>query len=342
MANVAKRKDGAGNVVGWGVVWRVNGERKFETCPDEAEAKRRADLYATTREGRAVKAERTAPQKALDRFLDSRNRETTREFYRWHVGKFMDATKRGMATWDRHDLAEYVASNKGWSPNTVRKAAVALRTFARWCADQRVPVACGDPTIGFDLPKRVRRKTRVVWTKEQRDAILRAARERQDDGGAAIYLPLMLAFHAGLDYPDIEALAWEHIDTSGKVWRLMLPRHKTGVARDIPISDELRAALESVRATHGPVVRDAPSYSTAYVAFRRIQAFVGIPENVRDGFKACRRTYGTTLSRAGARRAVLQECMGHAEGSRETDAYDQATADEKVAAITKASKAAGA
>src|SRR5690606_23605434 len=63
----------------------------------------------------------------------------------------------------------------------------------------------------------------------------------------------VFAFYAGgMRFSDVCLLRWEHVDTSGEVWRVRWRQRKTGDPHSLPVLPAARAILEAWRERTGP------------------------------------------------------------------------------------------
>jgi len=292
----------------------------------EADAKAEAVVIAQVEEGRAAPKDGATPTEALKRFLAHARtvrgwRENTCRFYRQKLEPCFVylAGRAPMRQWHPGLLADYLASRarrvgtRGLAPATLRSIATACGTFVRWA--RRAQLDVPDFAGGLDLPvaRKVERKAYAMGE-------VRALQAAVDDGECTAWLrwAVWLASEAGLSLGDLRTVRWQDIDRHGGVLRMA--RSKTGRALAIPLSVPLAAALGRSRATHGPILRDAPDDDgTVSQAWRRLCRRVGIDST--GGLKRLRHTWLTELGRRGVDPATMRELAGHAPGSSQIMVY---------------------
>jgi integrase len=270
---------------------------------------------------RSAPPERVPAEKALDRFLDHWRTvrrvepvtvefydETLRPLFRWL------AARGPMEAWEPAWFDEYVASHPEWSPNTIRKRATAMRTFAKWARRARVP--CPDIAQDFSGPRA------TPPTKEAYDlGELRRLLEEAETPGRAIGPAVLFAAWAGLSAGDLERLRPEHVRGG---W-LTKPRSKTRTALRIPLAGPLRRLVKRLRAEDWPLL---PASGTA--RWRSICRAAGVPS--KGGLKRLRHTYSTCLDVCRVDAATHAALMGHAPRSV-SDRYRHADLERLTAAI---------
>lgn len=236
--------------------------------------------------------------RALNRFVKHweevrRRSPKTVRFYQQKLGPllaWMAARGGRMATWTPRLFERYVREHPSWSANTVRKVAVAARTFARWARRQNI--ACPDFAADFEGPM-VTRPKKEAYTREEVRRVLDASK------GRALEVPVALAFWAGLSDGDVRALTSDDI-AGGWITR---PRSKTRVPQIVPVATPLRTLLAG---SDGPVCAVPASMSARW---RQLCKAAGVPS--RGGLKRLRISFATLLDAAGVSRGVISDLMGH-------------------------------
>jgi integrase len=157
-----------------------------------------------------------------------------------------------------------------------------------------------DPSIGIKRPKG---KEIRAWT----DAEL-AAYERRWPIGTKQRTAYALMLNMGTARVDTHLLTWHQVDDVASY-----ARHKTGVAVEMALSDELRKALEATPRNHVCVI------TTAYGKPFTVDGFSGF---MRDAIRAAglplgcqphglRKTLGRLLADAGATAHDIMAALGH-------------------------------
>lgn len=263
---------------------------------------------------RAVKAKtaetaRPAPlpaEKILDRFLKDwrevrRRAEVTVRYYDDRLRPLLRyLTSRGrMERWEARWFDDYVATKPAWSPESVHKLAVAMRTFSKWGRRAGVPIP--DLARDFVGPRRVRTPKEAFSIAEVRRLLDTARGHRMEPH-------VLLAFWAGLSWGDILKVRAE--DVRGGF--LTRARSKTGAPMPIPLAAPLRAL---VKGRDGELAEKIGSVRRGWVTLCKR---AGVPDT--GGFKRLRHTYATCLDRLGLDAATRRDLMGHAPASM-TDRY---------------------
>lgn len=155
---------------------------------------------------------------------------------------------------------------------------------------------------------------RQVWTRDQLEAFCAEA-ERQ--GRASIALAARLALDIGQRRADVLTLTWSQWDGGAFTIR----QQKTGAAVTVPVSPEVRARLEALRATSRGAVQVIVSEATKrpYKAdhfaheVARIRDAAGLPAELQ--FRDLRRTAATEIGAAGGTDDEIRAVTGHRDRS---------------------------
>lgn len=133
--------------------------------------------------------------------------------------------------------------------------------------------------------------------------------------------PLLTAFSTGMREGEVLNLVWSKIDFDNRMIRLEAKDTKDREPRDIPISNDLLAALRRMpRALHDPHVFLSDGKRIKADTFRKwveeacIAAGVSYGRFVKGGFipHDLRHGFVTYMRKAGADRSVIMEITGHA------------------------------
>jgi integrase len=297
------------------VQWREAGRVRSERVGTDARA---AEAIRREREKReeatAGLASAAGGAALLEGFIAYKRGEGcaagTLAFYRKHLEPLIAAWRAlPVHRWDRHAFDVYLAGHPEWKPRRVGMAVATARTMVRWAAGRGVHVP--DFTEGL-VQHGTPPASEPALTAAQVRALLDAAK------GHRYALPCYLAAYAGLSLGDIRALTWREVDLAGG-W-IRRPRQKTGAPVLVPILPQLRAELERVRATHGPVVRCLPaSDALMYANLRRLYRRAGLPG--KGGWHALRHGFGTTLMAGGVHPSIIGRLLAHRPGSPVTARY---------------------
>lgn len=282
--------------------------------------------------------------KALERFVAHvrlTRSEDTADFYEEKLGRVFTAfaaTGTPMPRWNRALLEAFIAEQrspvpprapdapgtgrgrkgqrlKPWGARMVRMHVVACQVFIAWAAES--DVACPDFVGRFKCPK-VHRKARRNFTKEQRDALLLAAR----DGDLEV--PIALSAFAGMRRRELVLAQAEDIDWDR---RLMKVRGTKGHAdRQVDMCSQLVEILQRRRVLAGPLMRFDPAKWGAHQRLHEICDKAAAP---RYGWHALRHTFGTLLMRGGARLNSVRDLMGHKDISTTSLYVDSSNEDRR-------------
>jgi integrase len=151
-------------------------------------------------------------------------------------------------------------------------------------------------------------------TFEEADRLLQAATEEERT-------MILVALRTGLRFGELVALRWEDVDlVAGKVmvrrrlYRGTFDTPKSGKPREVPLSEDARAALKRHRHLRGELVfcdLDGRPFShrVATNALSRALKRAGLRSM---GWHSLRHTFASQLAMAGAPLKAIQELLGHA------------------------------
>ncbi len=269
-------------------------------------------------EGKQPAPVTTSAVEAVERFLASQSlgvEPETVQCNRERLGVLL-------AAWHGTPLGEWcppmwealIASKREtWGPRTIRMTYTAARQFITWA--QKHNVACPDFLGSFKCP-RIYRKEVDALTREERDALLLAARDRYEHGPTP---------HHRLE-PAIGACVWGGLrpkemyalqakDISWKERTLRVTGSKGGADRRVDIGDTLLDIFKRHRRLSGPVVRSGgrANHRNNDRALRVLCERAGIRA---VSFYVLRHTYGTLLAHEGAdyRTIGLLDLSGPTQG----------------------------
>jgi integrase len=170
------------------------------------------------------------------------------------------------------------------------------------------------PKVGF---LRAKKPDVDFFTFEEAPALLAAA----DEG--AWRTMVLLGLRAGLRQGEILALEWPDVDLAGgvihvrrSIWSTTVDTPKGGRGRDVPMSDELVAALRVLPSRFagglvfpGPGGRYIPKNSAKWPLWRACKA-AGLR---RVGWHVLRHTFASHLVMRGVPLKAVQELLGHTD-----------------------------
>ena len=195
-----------------------------------------------------------------------------------------------------------------------------LKTLFHWA--KKNDILKSIPNVDAVSRSKIVHKQRTVFTHDQIKKLLAVADTQMK---AMIWLGL----NCGFGCTDCSELRWKHLDFVNK--RVVFPRGKTGIQRDLPLWPETINALEAV-AKKGklvfytrkgnPFVRDIlkidatgkekyTTLNTISTKFARLIKKAGLDVPKGTGFYTLRRTAATMAARSGDPFAV-QRLLGHA------------------------------
>ena len=206
-------------------------------------------------------------------------------------------------------ILDPLADRPGAALDTLKK----LRILIRHAIDKKLLKY--DPSTGIKRPKG---KEIRAWTDREL-----AAFERRWPIGTKQRTAYALMLNMGTARVDTHLLTWNQVD-DGACYR----RHKTGVAVDMAVSEELQKALEATPRKHVTVI------NTEYGKPFTVDGFSGF---LRDAIRAAglplscqphglRKTLGRLLADAGATAHDIMAALGHttlAEAERYTREADR-------------------
>lgn len=194
------------------------------------------------------------------------------------------------------------------SASTVRKDLVALSTLFRWAMARRlIADNPADPSLVRRPPEP--RHDRGYLTKDEEEALLAAC--------ADWLRPVVeWCLATGMDREEVLELSWRQVDEEAGY--ISAPRRKTGVARMIPLTGDVKAILERAKklrtVTGGLQVFLGPDgrrihREAAKTALRRAYTAAGL--EVRGQWKILRHTLASRLAMAGVTAAAIARLLGH-------------------------------
>jgi integrase len=133
---------------------------------------------------------------------------------------------------------------------------------------------------------------------------------------------VLVAVRTGLRLGELLALTWDDVDlATGKLvvrrsaYRGQLGPTKTGALREVPLGDEVLAALRSHRHLRGKFVfcKEDGSPLTDRDCRRPLERACKKAELQQVGWHALRHTFASQLAALGAPMKAVQELLGHAQ-----------------------------
>ncbi len=193
-------------------------------------------------------------------------------------------------------ILDPLADRPGAGLDTLKK----LRILIKYAMGLNPPWLKSDPSAGIKRPKG---KEIRAWT----DAEL-AAYERRWPIGTKHRTAYALMLNMGTARVDTHLLTWNQVD-DGACYK----RHKTGVAVDMAVSEDLQKALAATPRNHVCVITTAygkPFTVDGFSGFMRdaIRA-AGLPLNCQP--HGLRKTLGRLLADAGATAHDIMAALGH-------------------------------
>lgn len=204
----------------------------------------------------------------------------------------------------------------GYSAQTIRHTVGLIRRIMRRMAAWKMydgPM----PFAQIQLPKEDNRRERYLTPEEARSLLTNLAKRSRQ-----VWCMALISLHCGLRFGEIAALRWR--DVRFHDGTLFIGRSKSGQARHAVMTDDVRAALNSLAS--GPA--DAlifPSRTGGIMAqisdsFQRAVNDLGLngPPDARERdrrlrvvFHTLRHTYASWLALSGERELALAELLGH-------------------------------
>ncbi|MEJ2202961.1 MAG: site-specific integrase [Gemmatimonadota bacterium] len=314
MAWLRSRIERSSGLTTYAIEWREGGKVRSRQLGPVTEKEAQYELAAmeagrrTRRAAVAVDAKR-AVREYLKHLKVSGRRQGTIDHDQDKLKPLLDEWgDRPMAGWSR-TMLERLLHDRSWSASRVRQALGVYRRFIAWCG--AVGYLCGD-FVGEMKPPRARpQEHREALSPEQCRRLLDAAR------GHYLEVPVALALLTGLSRADLRTITWKEVDLeAGLITR---PRHKTGRALRLPMSEPLREVLGRQPVRSGPVCKGLPkSDSSLYKALHRLMDRAGVP---RSGWHQLRHSAATLLAAAGIDVATIGRMLGHRPGSPITLRY---------------------
>lgn len=292
----------------WSLRWKVAGREFTEPLGPitKADAERRR-MAKEREEGKQPRHLRTTAGDALKDFLTSRveergGTEETQRYYRAALTPFVAFMgDRPIHRWGPDDTLAWMKAHPKWSPRTIQKFLVQVRTFATWCRARQLDVP---DMVGSLRAPRIPRRNRDPLTPDQVAALVAAAA-----GHDWLEVPVALAAYAGLSLGDCRSLDWAEVDLERG--RIVRARKKSGRPLNVPIAPALAAVLKARRATAGPVCRDMPTSSSAVSkGVRGLYRRAGVPRHKGDGLHALRTAFVSAGVAAGVDLATMADLIG--------------------------------
>lgn len=292
----------------WSLRWKVGGVEFTEPLGPLTQADAERRRTAKEREmGQAPRAQRTTAGDALRDFLTSRveergGTEETKRYYRAALEPFVTSMgDRPVHRWGPDDVLAWMKAHPKWSPRTIQKFLVQVRTFATWCRARGLDVP---DLVGSIRAPRIPRRERDPLTPAEVTALVEAA-----EGHDWLELPVALAAYAGLSTGDCVSLDWAEVDIERA--RIVRPRQKSGRPLNVPIAAPLLTILKARRATAGPVCRDVPTSSSARSkAIRALYRRAGVARARGDGLHRLRTAFVSMGVAAGVDLATMADLIG--------------------------------
>ncbi len=235
--------------------------------------------------------------------LEARNRSPrTIQYFRSILGLYVRFLgDKGVSEASTYDVDGFLAwlRRKGWGPDSIYTAAVAVKRFMEY-------LGLDDNLEGFELPKRRRRLPRFLEPWEV-DAMAAAAENERDR------LIIRLLYATGLRVSELVGLRKDDVDLEGRSLRVM---GKGGKERIVyfPASlvGPLRRQMESSR---GPWLFPSRRgghlhYTTVEKIVKRAARRAGIKKRVTP--HVLRHSFATRSLEAGMDIREIQELLGHA------------------------------
>jgi len=338
MAWLRSRIERSSGLTTYAIEWREGGKVRARQLGPVTEKEAQYELAAmeagkrTRRAATAVDAKR-AVREYLKHLKVSGRRQGTVDHDQDKLKPLLDEWgEKAMAGWSR-TMLEDVLHDRAWSSSRVRQALGVYRRFIAWC--HAVGYLCGDFVGEFKAPRARPQEHREALSPEQCRRLLDAAK------GHYLEVPVALALLTGLSRADLRAITWKEVDLdAGLITR---PRHKTGRALRLPMSEPLRKILKRKRQRTGLVCKGLPkSDSSLYKALHRLMDRAEVP---RSGWHHLRHTAATLLAAAGTDVATIGRILGHRPGSPITLRYlhtDDGRLREAADAVARAVKTASA
>lgn len=221
------------------------------------------------------------------------------------------------------DLQSYVANliKKKKAPNTINNRIAVIKAMFHWAVENEIV------DHGPNL-KAIKKITKIkteksIFTPEQINLLI-------DQSDIQIKAMILLGLNCGFGCTDCAELKWENLDLEN--YRVIFPRGKTGVSRNLSLWPEtvkalkilpMRGELVFYTARGNPWVRTIFSKDKSgnekftkddaiTKAFSKLLKKVGIQAERGVGFYTLRRTAATLAARSGDPFAV-QRLLGHAD-----------------------------
>lgn len=179
-----------------------------------------------------------------------------------------------------------------------------LNAFCEWAwRDRRL---ASNPIARMQMMKQTeRRRSSRALSPDELSALLGVAR-----GQRGLYY--RVSARAGLRWGEVAALRWKHIDLAGGWIHLEAAHTKAKRADELPIADDLAAALSKARGAAGDddlLFTGKPTRKT----FQRDCERAGLRDARELSPHCLRRTFGTHLAISGVLPQVAQRLMRHSD-----------------------------
>jgi integrase len=255
----------------------------------------------------------------------------------------------------REDLIAFTTDrfDEGKSAATIKNALSALRRvyslhFEAGHLDANPARNCGQlvAQIGLRYADQGAREV-DAWTREETDALLDVAREREK----AVYPVLFAELCTGMRRGELLALRWEHVGkheirvrdslVNGKI-----KTPKSGLARAVPISGDLSELLKELRRTRK--LREGAFSEPDYVftnangnrwneenfsrSWRRLRTRCVDDKDIKLralSFHCCRHTFASWALDAGKSITCVQRALGHSDAATTLRCYAHFVPEEK-------------
>lgn len=203
------------------------------------------------------------------------------------------------------------------SPQTVGKELSTLRQMLDFAGEKLRLFPLGEiPTTRSPRLPRYEPKWRLLTEDELARLLIEL--QKQDRKGKEALPFFLLLMGTGMRSGEAAALRWDWVDFDRNEIHLPAQITKTRRARDVPIGDAARAALETVK--RSPAVGRVFRYRTHYIAWHRAVHAAGLARINRDepaktsGVRPhdLRHTFGSLLHASGNSMPTVRDILGHA------------------------------
>ena len=336
MGEVIKREKG-GRLIGWYLRYvDADGRRKQRAShqPSHAQAKRMlVEIEARIARGKLGIAERPEQLRVgelIERFVTEYDSPRVRDRAAWEqkartgLASMLPELSERDAVCFPIDAAERLRNQllRRYKPNTVRQKLAYLATAFAWAL--RKGLVTSNPFAGLRKP---RAEHRVEYlSREEVQQLLATADAHTDERSRVAAIAVRLGVYAGLRVGEIFGLTWRCVDLKAKLLTVSKSYEsatKSGKTRQVPMADELVAALSAWRqhcpATREgvvcPVIRTDPGSVWSAVKRRRPElvplyrvAGLSVPSSP---WHALRHTFASHFLMSGGGLLTLQRLLGH-------------------------------